>query len=55
MKTAAYPSNVNNSSSAARISNAAHSIMEIGANQLKESALNRLEASCENIAPMVPL
>ena len=46
MKTAAYPSNVNNSSSAARISNAAHSIMEIGANQLKESALSTLAASC---------
>ena len=46
MKTAAYSSNVNNSSSAARISNAAHSIMEIGANQLKESALSTLAASC---------
>ena len=45
MKKAAYPTNVNNSSSAARISNAAHSIMEIGANQLKESALNILAAS----------
>ena len=46
MKKAAYPTNVNNSSSAARISNAAHSIMEIGANQLKESALSTLAASC---------